>query len=709
MLLRCTIFASALLFTALLTVSCKVEVEAPTGYDTICTDNISSLVNSSMRWTAVYGKSESSCTALKDPDDSAYSEYYADSSCQQKINYSQQSFESLCYDLVNSNTMEVGNPAKWADTIKQSDTETNWFMSQWAKLKIYAYPQYTLKRPLVKEVVYSTPSDAAGNTCSLTARIYKADMEQTNTPTAVVIHGGGWEERGLQAEVMNDIIATIYTDKGYTVFAPYYRLTATTGTAGCINASGTEILTDIESFYTWLTANASVYKANANNILVHGNSAGAHLAAHLAASHSSNVKNAVLFYGPLDMNFVVAQYRAANGIYSADIGTTGNIFLSQYLKTTNLKLTPDISTDLIRKGTYTDKTLGNVFIVQGSGDTLVKPETALRLCEAKSGSTLSTTAYTYSATDASRACGTNTDKSRLYMIQGANHMMDIYIPCTGEYNSTINKLLFDTYDMNACNNPDAATHALKKDGHVHSQFCPHGSRRPTSEFIDSAVKSGFDEISVTEHAPLPDRYIDDPALFAELNLTEPEIEPYLAHLAELKKVYSGRIRILTGFEIDYLPGREAETLPEMIDYRPEVFENTLIKPLGSVCAVYEAYLKEYRQLVNFAGSLAEKPRLAHPMLIWKFCRAFPLSAAEEAALEDILISDILPDAARSGLSIDFNVAGLDVTACGRAYVSARMVQTCAKLGIPLIYGSDAHAPDKVGRYYNTYTAAVLRR
>ena len=44
---------------------------------------------------------------------------------------------------------------------------------------------------------------------------------------------------------------------------------------------------------------------------------------------------------------------------------------------------------------------------------------------------------------------------------------------------------------------------MKRDGHIHTPFCPHGTKDSFEEYIEKALSLGFKEISFTEHAPLP--------------------------------------------------------------------------------------------------------------------------------------------------------------------------------------------------------------
>ena len=43
---------------------------------------------------------------------------------------------------------------------------------------------------------------------------------------------------------------------------------------------------------------------------------------------------------------------------------------------------------------------------------------------------------------------------------------------------------------------------MKTDSHVHSPFCPHGSKDSFVEYIERGIKLGLQEITFTEHAVL---------------------------------------------------------------------------------------------------------------------------------------------------------------------------------------------------------------
>ena len=44
---------------------------------------------------------------------------------------------------------------------------------------------------------------------------------------------------------------------------------------------------------------------------------------------------------------------------------------------------------------------------------------------------------------------------------------------------------------------------MKMDGHTHTQLCAHGSGEKTEKMIEKAIRLGFTDYCITEHAPLP--------------------------------------------------------------------------------------------------------------------------------------------------------------------------------------------------------------
>ena len=262
------------------------------------------------------------------------------------------------------------------------------------------------------------------------------------------------------------------------------------------------------------------------------------------------------------------------------------------------------------------------------------------------------------------------------------------------------------------------TEAVRKwDGHTHTSWCGHGSREATRLFVERALALGFDRYSITEHGPVrpgiggayaPDAY----ATPAE------DVERCLDEAEAISAEFAGRIEVLPGLEIDYIPGAEEETaavvdrfgprlrdalisihfLPvaggyRMIDYSPEDFADGLVAHYGSVTEVHRAYWEAVRACVLADFGPYTPRRLGHLGLVWKFRTVH--CPADEADL-DPLIDEVLDRIAARGCAIDIDAAGLRNPTCGRTMPPPDLLERALARGIPLVFGSDAHAVKHVG-------------
>ncbi len=213
---------------------------------------------------------------------------------------------------------------------------------------------------------------------------------------------------------------------------------------------------------------------------------------------------------------------------------------------------------------------------------------------------------------------------------------------------------------------------LKWDGHVHSPYCPHGTKDPLEAYIERALEQGLERISFTEHAPLPEG-VTDPAPDNDSGMSFATADAYLKELTHLRETYKNQIDIRIGMEFDYWEGhvdgtrdiiaRYADVLTDGIlslhylyideqyygvDFSKESFGEIVTK-LGSVTAVHERYYEGIQALVMTDLGAHQPKRLGHLTLPTKFIQAYP-----------------------------------------------ELLQVTQSLSIPLVYGSDAHLAKDVG-------------
>ncbi|WP_075982581.1 histidinol-phosphatase HisJ [Bacillus massilinigeriensis] len=254
-----------------------------------------------------------------------------------------------------------------------------------------------------------------------------------------------------------------------------------------------------------------------------------------------------------------------------------------------------------------------------------------------------------------------------------------------------------------------------KDGHIHTPYCPHGTKDSFNSYIEKAITLGFQEITFTEHAPLPHGFIDttpeqDSAMqFDELDL-------YFAEVEQLKEEYASDIKINTGLEVDFIEGYENEITSFLqtigsrlddailsvhflkngdqyhcLDYSPEYFSQMIVE-YGSIEKVYKKYFNTLLLSINADLGPYKPKRIGHISLVKKFQLKYPI----ECDIEQDFIR-VLKAVKAKGYELDYNGAGTAKPLCRETYPPKWVAKKAKELGISLIYGSDAHQVKELGQ------------
>ncbi|KGR78016.1 histidinol-phosphatase HisJ [Ureibacillus manganicus] len=279
---------------------------------------------------------------------------------------------------------------------------------------------------------------------------------------------------------------------------------------------------------------------------------------------------------------------------------------------------------------------------------------------------------------------------------------------------------------------------MKKDGHTHTEFCPHGSGEEVELFIQKAIELGFTEYSITEHNPLPQSFMEqvsgEPEAISTGGMNAGDVETYLKKMQNLKEKYKSELKINVGFEIDYLPGFENWTMDFLreygkqiddsilslhfqmgnggfrsIDFSAEDYEDGLVKHYGSFQKVQEKYFSDYLNMVESDLGNFKPKRMGHLTLCQKFQTYFKNENTELSTESLMLVDQILTRIVEKGYELDFNTAGLFKEYCGETYPPSNVMQLIRKKGVPFVYGSDSHAIKDLGRGYDAFLYEVTRR
>lgn len=261
---------------------------------------------------------------------------------------------------------------------------------------------------------------------------------------------------------------------------------------------------------------------------------------------------------------------------------------------------------------------------------------------------------------------------------------------------------------------------MKRDGHIHTHFCPHGTKDSTESYIEKAIKSGFTDISFTEHAPLPPNFTD-PTPMKDSSISMSQLIPYMHEINRLKAAYQQDIRIRAGLEVDFIAGYEKEitsfldeigpALDDSIlsvhflevdnryycaDYSKEVFME-LASASGSVKAAYELYYQTLEASIQADLGQFKPKRIGHPTLIHKFQLAHGEKIDDTAQIQHVL--QLMKE---NGCELDVNGAGFSKVDCQEAYPPLSFIEYANSLGIPLVFGSDAHDVNGLHKHYEKF-------
>ena len=237
---------------------------------------------------------------------------------------------------------------------------------------------------------------------------------------------------------------------------------------------------------------------------------------------------------------------------------------------------------------------------------------------------------------------------------------------------------------------------IRVDLHNHTTLCNHATGS-VEEYVKRAIELGVDEYGFACHAPMN----FDPKY--RMKLEERAI--YELWVNEVKEKYKDKIKILLGYEVDYLKGYMLdEILDAKVDYligsvhflqnknemwgfdNPEfigVYENI------DIDKIWEDYFNTIKEMAktNYFDIVG------HLDLI----KVFKFLPKKDIRL---IAKDALKEIKKSNMVLEINPAGLRKP-IGEPYPSKELLEEAFALDIPITFGSDAHSVEQVGFGYET--------
>lgn len=234
--------------------------------------------------------------------------------------------------------------------------------------------------------------------------------------------------------------------------------------------------------------------------------------------------------------------------------------------------------------------------------------------------------------------------------------------------------------------------ALPPDLHMHTPLCRHASGEP-AEYARHALEFGLKEIGFSDHSPMRQ---DD---FDNWRMRFDQLDEYVEKVRKAQREFP-QLTIRLALEVDYLPGQE-DWIRELAARHPWDYF------IGSVHYVSDSWaIDDPQQLSKWKNRDAWE--------VWSVYFERLKMAAETGLFEIIghadlpkkfgfkperdctpLYESFLDAAKKHECALDVNTAGLRKD-CKEIYPSRQILELAFREGIPITFGSDAHAPGEVG-------------
>lgn len=241
------------------------------------------------------------------------------------------------------------------------------------------------------------------------------------------------------------------------------------------------------------------------------------------------------------------------------------------------------------------------------------------------------------------------------------------------------------------------------DYHLHGDFCGHGTG-DLRDYVLHALKKGIREIGFSAHLPKvtnPDPYHA---------MLEEDLPRYVEKVSSLAEEYRNDIVIKLGIEADYFKGYEKET-NKLVESYPFDYVIGSLHFLGSWHFTSRAGLPRYKEedpdeaFPAYFDMLEEMiltgifDIVGHPDALKRrfFNPTIPLEPYYERIARAIREADMAAEVNSAGLRRD----------AGSIYPSREFLNVLIREGVPLTLGSDAHAPEDVGRDLDAALEAVV--
>ncbi|MDR2966105.1 MAG: histidinol-phosphatase [Treponema sp.] len=257
--------------------------------------------------------------------------------------------------------------------------------------------------------------------------------------------------------------------------------------------------------------------------------------------------------------------------------------------------------------------------------------------------------------------------------------------------------------------------------HNHTVFCD--GRDDVETMCRTAYEKKLHAVGFSAHAPLEKKA----GIKTFWNLPEDKKDEYIKTVLEAKSRWEGKLKVLLGFEVDYIKGLRSALDDDIascnsdyligavhfivppngtelftIDGSPEELMNGVNKSFGGdINALMHAYYDASIEMIQLGGFNI----LAHPDIIKKNYRdEKPWNTEAETARQ----KEVAVAAAKAGITVEVNTGGINRGKINETYPSLTFLRMLRENNVPVIITADAHRAEHINGSYDIAVQTLIQ-
>ena len=229
---------------------------------------------------------------------------------------------------------------------------------------------------------------------------------------------------------------------------------------------------------------------------------------------------------------------------------------------------------------------------------------------------------------------------------------------------------------------------MKVDLHNHTILCNH-AEGSVEEYIEKAISNKTEYFGFSDHAPMD----FDPKYRMKFS----DMQNYEKTILDAKEKYKDNIKILLGYEVDFLNGYiDERVINSDVDYLIGSvhfidkwgFDNPEFIGKYDEMDIDNIWQKYFDSITDMANSkLFDIVGHLDLIKVFKFMPRKPILSIAKEAIDAIKEANMV---------IELNAAGYRKP-IGEAYPSIELLKYAYEIGIPITFASDAHSPEQIGQ------------